>query len=145
MTLLLDEILFLMDYCYYSVLWPTSPLYSYSWHALCFYPLFISINLEKTIDVNVIIKGCRLCWTAVLYSDGEEHYHNLNLSSFSQLFLLDIECLGYNLISGRFCLAQLEPVKVIESISLCLQLHPLSPARTAPGFSNLKQYLNKLW
>ena len=67
--------------------------------------------------------------------------HNLELSSFSQLFLLRIESLSHNLVPGRLGLSQLESVEVIESPSLGLQLQPLGPVRVLPGVINLTKYL----
>ena len=61
-------------------------------------------------------------------NNKERNNHNLELSSFSQLFLLRIESLSHNLVPGGLGLSQLESVEVIESSSLGLQLQPLGPA-----------------
>ena len=72
-------------------------------------------------------------------NDKERNNHNLELSSFSQLFLLRIESLSHNLVPGGLGLSQLESVEVIESSSGSLPLQPLGPVRALPGVVNLTE------
>jgi hypothetical protein len=58
--------------------------------------------------------------------------HNLQFSGLAQLVLLDVHCLGKDLVPRTLGFVQLEPVKVVETLTPLLHLHSLGPGRLSP-------------